>query len=176
MTKNTNTDGKPRVNDEIILSGTVRLVYEDADDTDKSFNRIMDMSSARKLSAIYGLDLIEINGAISPPVIKMADYSKYIYRLKKAAKHKHNNVIKEIQLSVNIAEHDIAIKAKKARAFLQKGDKVKVILTFRGREMLRKEENKICLYKFIDMLSDISVPESMPKDDNNKSIVILKKK
>jgi translation initiation factor IF-3 len=84
--------------------------------------------------------------------------------------------LKEIQLSTNIASNDLLVKANKARKFISEGDKVKVVLTMRGRELSRRDDSKKCLYEFIDMLSDISVPEALPRDERNKCFVILKKK
>jgi translation initiation factor IF-3 len=111
-------------------------------------------------------------------VLKIGDYSKHLYELKKQAKAKKQNrtELKEIPLSVNISTHDLEIKAKKAREFIEKGDKVKVTLMMKRREMERREMSKKPLLEFIVMLNDVAVPESMPKDEGNKSIVILKRK
>ena len=97
---------------------------------------------------------------------------------KNAKKQQHNNKpLKEIQLSVSIAENDMKTKANNARKFLLGGSKVKVILKMKGREKIRREENKKSIYEFITMLEDIASPESLPKDEgDNKTIVILKKK
>jgi translation initiation factor IF-3 len=72
--------------------------------------------------------------------------------------------------------NDLSIKANKAKKFISEGNKVKVVLTMRGRELSRRDESKKCLYEFIDMLSDVSVPEALPRDEGNKCTVILKKK
>ena len=84
--------------------------------------------------------------------------------------------LKEIQLSVNITEHDLQTKANNAKKFIENGNKVKVTLTMKGRELSRREENKRSILEFIVMLEDVAVPESQPRDDGNKTIVILKKK
>ena len=84
--------------------------------------------------------------------------------------------MKEIQLNTNISEHDLLIKVKKSKEFINDGDKVKVVLTMKGRELGRREESKTCLYKFITYMEDVAVPESLPRDENNRSIVILKRK
>jgi translation initiation factor IF-3 len=124
------------------------------------------------------LDLIEINPKSNPPVLKIADYSKYLYELKKQAKARKQNKteLKEISLSVNISMHDLEIKANKAKEFISKGDKVKVTLMMKKRELVRREENKKSILQFILLLSDVATPESMPKDEGNKTTVILKKK
>ena len=169
-----------KVNDEINCYGNVRLVYTDKHDTDSSFSKIITMSEARKLAEDNEMDLMEINSNANPPVIRMLNYSKYLYEQKKADKQKSKNsfanIVKEIQLSTNISMHDLETKVNNARKFIEKGNKVRVVLTMRGRELLRREESKYCIYKFINMMEDVSLPESMPKDENNKCAVILKKK
>ena len=98
--------------------------------------------------------------------------------LKKAAKQKNKNtcVCKEIQLKTNISLHDLEIKANKAKEFLNNGNKVKVVLTMKGRELGRRELSKDCFNKFIELTSDTAVFDSVPKDEGNKVICILKKR
>jgi translation initiation factor IF-3 len=124
------------------------------------------------------LDLIEINPSTQPPIMKIASYEKLMYEIKKNAKKNKNTAkpLKEIQLSVNITEHDLQTKANNAKKFIENGNKVKVTLTMKGRELSRREENKRSILEFIVMLEDVAVPESQPRDDGNKTIVILKKK
>ena len=84
--------------------------------------------------------------------------------------------MKEVQLSVNISEHDLETKANNARKFIENGNRVKVTLTMRGRELVRREENKRSILEFIVMMDDVAVPESQPRDEGNKTTVILKRK
>jgi translation initiation factor IF-3 len=77
---------------------------------------------------------------------------------------------------VNIAKHDLETKANSARKFLEDGSKVRVILSMKGRELTRREENKKSILEFIVLLEDIAVPETTPRDEGNKTTVILKKK
>ena len=84
--------------------------------------------------------------------------------------------MKDIPLSVNIARHDLETKVNNARKFIESGCRVRVILTMKGRELARREENKKSILEFIVMLDDIATPEAAPRDDNNKTVVILKKK
>lgn len=161
-----------RINNEIPYYKEVRLIGE-------GFNGdIVPMKEAISLAEKAMLDLVEINTKASPPIIKMCNYSKLIYEMKKAAKKNKQSAqqLKEIQLSVNIASHDLETKAKQARRFIEGGDKVKVVLTMRGRELTRREENKRSLYEFLTMIEESCVPEALPKDEGNKTIVILKKK
>jgi translation initiation factor IF-3 len=176
--KNTKKEQLPsyRVNREIYIEnkdGMVRLILPEGG------NEICHITEARKRAEESELDLVEIKGDAAPPVLKICDYSKLVYEYKKSQKKNKNNAkpLKEIQLSVSIASNDMQTKANNARKFLEDGSKVKVVLSMRGREKARREENKKSIFEFITMLEDVAVPESMPKDEgDNKTIVILKKK
>lgn len=178
-TKQKQTNKKTyRINEQIIAHGMVRVIYKSKNEVD-SFNKVMDIEEARKMASKKGLDLIEINGKVSPMILRMEEYSRFLYEQKKADKQKRQNqsksALKEVQLSTNISEHDMLVKLNKAKEFIANGDKVKLVLTMRGRELGRREQSKIAFYKFIDMLSDVAVPESKPSDVGNKAIIILKK-
>ena len=173
--KNKSNEPHYRVNGEIFIEGSpmVRLISPDGS------NEVCHISEARKKADEFCLDLIEVNPHSNPPVVKIANYQKMVYEMKKNAKKQLHNTkpLKEIQLSVSIAQNDLNTKANSARKFLNDGSKVKVVLTMKGREKQRREENKKSIYMFIDMLSDVSVPESLPKDEgDSKTIVVLKKK
>lgn len=160
------------INDEIEYVGDVRLI--DAE----SNGKVVSINDARKLAAERMCDLICINPMTKPMLMRIDNYEKYIYSLKKNAKKNKPTVskVKEIQLKVNISDHDIEIKVNHAKKFIEEGDKVKVVLMMKGRELSRREENKKTIYKFLDMISDVAVPESLPKDENTKTIAILKKR
>lgn len=160
-----------KINDEI-FGNTFRLVGENVE------NGIVSASEARADAERLGMDLILINPNANPPIVKIANYEKMIYEMKKNAKKNKQVVhpLKEVQLSVNITEHDMVTKANNARRFIEDGSKVKVVLKMRGRELARREDNKKSILTFITMLDDIAIPESMPKDEGNRTIVILKKK
>lgn len=160
-----------KINDEI-FGNTFRLVGDNVE------NGIVSASEARADAERLGMDLILINPNANPPIVKIANYEKMIYEMKKNAKKNKQAVhpLKEVQLSVNITEHDMATKANNARRFIEDGSKVKVVLKMRGRELARREDNKKSILTFITMLDDIAIPESMPKDEGNRTIVILKKK
>lgn len=163
---------KFRVNEEIKGYDTVRIVGENIE------SKVVTMAEAKKTANSMEMDLIEINSASSPPIVKIASYEKMMYELKKAAKKNKQNAkpLKEIQLSVNISEHDLKTKANNARKFIDDGSRVKVTLTMKGREMARREENKRSILEFIVMLEDVATPEAQLRDDGNKTTVILKKK
>lgn len=181
MAKSTNkTLLEPRINNELRNLSEVRLVYKEHNDktSENDFNKVVSIAEAFRLSKKYELDLIEINTKAVPPVVRLYDYSKYLYEQKKAQKqkNKNNTTCKEIQLKVNIAENDLNVKINKAKEFINNGDKVKVVLIMRGRELSRKEFAKICFYKFVDAMSDVAVVEGNIKEENNKTMCILKRK
>ena len=167
---------EPRINDELRGNYDVRAIY--GDPNDGGFNKVMSLIDAKKAALQLNLDIVEINAKASPPIMRIVNYSKYLYELKKNMKNKNKHVIetKEVQLSVNISSHDLEVKAKKAAEFIAVGNKVKVVLRMRGRELSRREQSKSSLFQFVDLLSDVAVPESRPKDEGNKCIVYLKKK
>ena len=180
MRKNTSTTKEkieePRINNELYGNYSVRVIY--TNDDGETVNKVCELREAKSLANRMELDLIEINPKSNPPVLKIADYSKYLYELKKQAKARKQNKteLKEISLSVNISMHDLEIKANKAKEFISKGDKVKVTLMMKKRELVRREENKKSILQFILLLSEVATPESMPKDEGNRTTVILKKK
>ena len=136
------------------------------------------MSEARKIAEDMELDLVEIQGKSDVPVVRVCNYEKMLYELKKAAKKNKQQVkpLKEIQLSVNMARHDLETKANNAKKFIEDGSRVRVILVMKGRELSRREDNKRSILEFIVMMDDVAIPESAPKDEGNKTVVILKKK
>lgn len=171
---------EPRVNEKITGLQVVRVVYkkENGASSEEDFVKIMGLWEARKLAERMELDLVEVSKDSNPPVLKICNYSKYLYELKKSEKNKNRvtTKLKEISITANISEHDMETKAKKVREFIEDGDKVKVSLFLKGREVARRDELKKALYLFIEMVSDVSVPEALPKDEGNRSIVILKAK
>lgn len=160
-----------KVNDEINGFDNVRIVGENIE------SKIVSLNEAKKIASDLDLDLVEVNLKITPPVLKICNYEKLIYEMKRNEKKNKQVIlpIKEIQLSVNICMHDIEIKAKQAMNFIEKGHKVKVILTMKGRELSRRDESKKSLLEFLTLTEDVASIESL-KDDGNKSIAILKKK
>ncbi len=121
------------------------------------------MSKANEM----GLDLVLIAPTAKPPVAKIMDYGKYRYQEEKKLKEQRKNqvkiVVKEIKLSVKIAENDIAYKVKHAREFLEKGFHVKFRVFLRGREMAHPEAAKEVLLRVWPMVEDIGVMEKPPK-------------
>ena len=163
---------KFRINDEIRFNGNVRIVGEGIE------SKVVTMSEARKIADDMELDLVEIQGKLDTPIIRICNYEKMLYELKKAAKKNKQQTkpLKEIQLSVNIAKHDLETKANNAKKFIEDGSRVRVTLSMKGRELSRREDNKKSILEFIVMMDDVAIPESAPKDEGNKTVVILKKR
>ena len=126
------------------------------------------------------LDLVKIAPKAEPPVCKIIDYGKYKYemvRKEKEAKKKQKTVeLKEIRMSPNIDTNDLNTKINSAKKFLTKGDRVKVTLRFRGREMAHMQQSKGILDEFAKAVEEIAVVEKAPKvEGRNMSIVLAKK-
>jgi len=125
-------------------------------------------------------DLIMINESQNPPIVKIEDYNKFLYELDKSEKERKKNSLKsqlkEIQLSASISDHDLKTKSKKAIEFLEDGDKVKVSLLLKGRERINPSRGELVILKFTESLSEIGSPESLPKLENGKWIIMLKPK
>lgn len=172
MIKKQNDKPNYRINEEIRGYSQVRIVGEGIE------SKVVSLSEAKFIADKEGLDLVEINSKADIPILRICNYEKMLYELKKNAKKNKPNIkpLKEIQLSVNIASNDMNTKVKKASEFIAEGSKVKVTLKMKGREMTRREENKKSIYEFITLLEDVAVPESLPKDEGNRTVVILKKK
>ena len=114
-----------------------------------------------------GMDLVEIAPLAKPPVAKIIDYGKFRYhqtkREKDSKKAQVQIKVKEVKLKPNIDTHDFDTKVRHARDFLEKGNKVKVTCTFRGREMLHTELGQKIMRSFFESVSDLSTVETMPK-------------
>lgn len=124
-----------------------------------------------------GLDLVEVSPNADPPVCKILDYGKYKYEAQKKANEarKKQKVIevKEIKLRPNIDDHDYEIKMKAMRKFLEEGDKVKVTMRFRGREMAHQDIGMNVLVKVRDQLEDLGKVEQMPRLEGKQMIMVL---
>lgn len=141
---------------------------------------IMSSKDAMKLAREAGLDLVKIAPTAKPPVCKIIDYGKYKYELarkEKEAKKKQKVIdIKEVRLSPNIEENDMKTKANMARKFLEKGDKVKVTLRFRGREMAHMGSSRHVLDDFAGLLSDIAIIDKPAKLEGRSMHMFLTEK
>ena len=143
---------------EQIRDKEVRLIGENGDQLG-----VMSAREALKLAEEEELDLVKIAPTAKPPVCKIIDYGKYRYELarkEKEAKKKQKTVeVKEVRLSPNIDTNDLNTKVNNAKKFIQKGNKVKVTLRFRGREMAHMQTSKHILDDFAEMLKDVAAIE-----------------
>ena len=161
---------------EQIRDREVRLIGEDGEQLG-----IMSAREAMKIAMEAELDLVKIAPTAKPQVCKIIDYGKYKYeqtRKEKEAKKKQRTVeIKEVRLSPNIDTNDLNTKVNNAKKFISKGNKVKVTLRFRGREMAHVQQSRHILDDFAEMLSDIAVVEKAPKlEGRNMSMVLTEKR
>jgi len=138
---------------------------------------IVATSEAMKMAERDNLDLVEVAANANPPVCKIIDYGKYRYQQtkkdKESKKAQHQVKIKEIKVKPNTDDHDLQTKLKRARDFIEKGNKVRVTCMFRGREMAHPEVGRRIVQKVIDELSDIATPEAFPKQMGRNLSVTL---
>ena len=160
---------------EQIRDKEVRLIGENGEQLG-----IMSAKDAYKMARDAELDLVKIAPAAKPPVCKIIDYGKYRYELarkEKEAKKKQRTIeVKEVRLSPNIDVNDLNTKCNSARKFIEKGDKVKVSLRFRGREMAHIDSSKHILEDFAEKLSDIAVVDKAPKLEGRSMTMFLTEK
>ena len=140
----------------------------------------MTSKEAMKLAEEAGVDLIKIAPTAKPPVCKIMDYGKYRYeqaRREKENKKKQKTIeTKEVRLSPNIDTNDLNTKANMARKFLSKGDKVKVTLRFRGRELSHVNQSKVILDEFAESLQDVAVVDKPAKLEGRSMVMFLTQK
>ncbi|MCM1263138.1 MAG: translation initiation factor IF-3 [Butyrivibrio sp.] len=160
---------------EQIRDKEVRVIGEDGEQLG-----IMSPKEALKLAEEAGVDLVKIAPTANPPVCRIVDYGKYKYeqtRKEKEAKKKQRVIeIKEIRLSPNIDTNDLNTKVNAARKFIAKGDRVKVTLRFRGREMTHMNNSKHILDDFAEALADVAVIEKAPKVEGRSMTMFLAEK
>ena len=157
---------------EQIRDREVRLIGENGEQLG-----IMSARDAFKLAQEAELDLVKIAPTAKPPVCKIIDYGKYRYELarkEKEARKKQKVIdVKEVRLSPNIDTNDLNTKVGAARKFLEKGDKVKVTLRFRGREMAHVSKSKHILDDFAESLADIAVVDKPSKVEGRSMVMFL---
>ena len=166
---------EPRVNDQIRIS-PVRLV-----DVEGEQIGIVSIEDARTAAAERGLDLVEVAPMARPPVVRIMDYGKYKYeqarKARESRKKQHQVKVKEIKLRPKIEDHDLNFKAGHARRFLSEGNKVKLTMRFRGREMTHSELGAEVLEHFAGLLTDIGqVEEEAKMEGRNMTMVMAPKR
>ncbi len=161
----------PRVNDLIDVI-QVRLVDHEGE------NRgVVSTDEARQLADEVGLDLVEVSPNADPPVCKLMDFGKYKYESQKKAneaRKKQKTIdIKEIKMRPNIDRHDYDVKKRSMVRFLEEGDKVKVTMRFRGREMAHQERGLQVLDRVRDELEELAKVEQWPKMEGRQMIMVI---
>ena len=161
----------PRVNDEIRVP-QVRLIDEEGE-----MQGVMSARDAMHRAFSVGLDLVEISPNADPPVVKILDYGKFKYeqqKKKNEARKKQKVIeIKEVKVRPNIDENDYQVKLRAMRSFIEEGDKVKVTLRFRGREMAHQDLGVKVLERIRVDMDERTKVEQMPRMENRQMIMVL---
>lgn len=142
----------------------------------------MSSREAQLLAKEAGVDLVEISANANPPVVKIIDWGKYQYqKMKEEAKNRKKarekqSELKQMKIGLKISDNDLNIKIRKIRGFLEDGDRVKILIVFRGREMAHKEIGQELLDKILNDLADISVVEGKSQFNGRNLAVGIRKK
>ena len=170
MPASPNRDG-PRVNEDI-RAAQVRLIDETGE-----MQGVMSVRDAVQRAASVGLDLLEISPNADPPVCKILDFGKFKYEQQKkkneARKRQRVIEIKEVKVRPNIDENDYQVKLRSMKSFIDEGDKVKVTLRFRGREMAHQDIGIKVLERIRGDMDEKTKVEQMPRMENRQMIMVL---
>lgn len=163
-----------RIN-EAIRASELRVIGESGEQLG-----VMSRGDALKAAETAGLDLVEISPAASPPVAKIIDWGKYQYqKMKELQRNKKNatrSELKQMRLGLKIGQHDLDIKLRKIRSFLTDGDKVRISIFFRGREMAHQELGYELIHRIAELLQDDAIVEQKPQmAGRNLSITVRSK-
>ena len=138
---------------------------------------VVSLDEALRQAKDASLDLVEISPNAEPPVCKILDFSRYKYNAKKklqeAKKNQKKTALKEMKFKVNIGQGDLDIKLRKIREFLEEGDKVKISLWFKGREIMHREKGEELFEKIIANLESVAKIDSEPKMEGKQVIMIV---
>ena len=160
----------PKTNRQITAS-SVRLIDESG-----TMQGVVQLDFALSKASDIGLDLVEISPKADPPVCKIMDFGKYKYESKrnsqKAKKKQKVTEIKEIRVRPAIGDHDLNIKINQIKNFIAKGDKVRVVLRFKGREASHFELGTKVIEKVLERTSDVAVAETPPKRESHRTIAV----
>lgn len=142
----------------------------------------MSSREAQNLAKEKGLDLVEISAAAAPPVVKIIDWGKFQYqkmkeeaRQRKKAREKQSE-LKQMKIGLKISDNDLNIKIRKIRGFLEDGDRVKIMIIFRGRELAHKELGQTLLDRITALIEDIAIIEGKPQFSGRNLAVGVRKK
>ena len=167
-------DRGPRINHQIRIR-QIRVIDEDNEQLG-----VLETADALALAVRKGLDLVEIAPNQRPPVCRIMDYGKFKYEEKKkeqASRRKQHQVqVKELRVRPGTGEHDLQTKVKRAREFLEGGDKVLVCCLFRGRQMAHKEVGEQVINEVVKHLADIAKVEAPVRQEGRRMVLMLAKK
>ena len=142
----------------------------------------MSSKEAQSLAREQGVDLVEITASANPPVVKIIDWGKYQYqKMKEEAKNRKKarekqSELKQMKIGLKISDNDLNIKIRKIKGFLEDGDKVKIMVIFRGREMAHKELGDELMQKILAELSEGAIVEGKPQFAGRNLAVGIRKK
>ena len=164
-------DNQTRVNRQIRIS-PVRVISDSGEQLG-----ILSIDDALAAARERGLDLVEVAPTARPPVVKIMDYGKYKFEQKKAAsaakKKQHVIQVKEVKFRPGISEHDFEFKTRHARNFLTEGNKVKLTMMFRGRQVAHPELGREVLDRVVEELADVGKPETVPKQEGRNMTMVI---
>ena len=163
-----------RINEQI-KTDTVRLISSEGDQLG-----VVSLQDALNKADNVGLDLVEISPNTNPPVCKILDYGKYVYEKqkleKKNKKKQHVIHVKEIRVRPNTSDHDLLTKLSRAKKFLEAGDKVKITVMYRGREMARQDMGVDTLNRVVSILDDFAEIDKQANMEGRRLSLILSPK
>jgi translation initiation factor IF-3 len=166
-----NDKQRVRVNNQIRIS-PVRLIDQDGEQVG-----VVPVDEALSAARARGLDLVEVAPMARPPVVKIMDYGKYRFEQAKAAraarKKQHTIQVKEVKYRPGISEHDFEFKTRHARTFLEEGNKVKLTMMFRGRQVTHPELGQEVLDRVFESLKDVAKVEINPKLEGRNMTMVL---
>ena len=167
----------PPVQDGPRVNGAIRVPKVRCIDPDGNQLGIIDTRDAIEKAGDFGLDLVEVQPNAEPPVCKILDYGKFKYEAQKRAnearKKQKTIEVKEIKFRPNIDEHDYQVKMRNVSKFLAAGDKVKVTLRFRGREMAHQELGAKVLARVREETEEVAKVEAMPKLEGRQMVMVI---
>ncbi len=173
----TNSGGGLKISKELLVNNKIKAKDVRVVGTEGEQLGIMQLEDALKLAREKNLDLVNVAPQAKPPVCRIMDFGKYKYeqskREKEARKKQRSISVKEVKVRPNIEEHDFQVKVRNGKRFLEAGDKVKVSVIFRGREITHPELGKKLCLQMAEELDDVSVVERPPKIEGRNMIMIL---
>jgi translation initiation factor IF-3 len=166
-----------RIAKEVGINWNIKAPEVRVIDSDGKQVGILSLKSAMKIAEEKGLDLVEVAPNSQPPVCRIMNYGKYKYqqskRVQEARKHQTVILVKEVKVRPRTEDHDFQFKLRHVKRFLEEGNKVKISMLFRGREIAHPEFGKEMLNRFIEGVKDLMVIEQAPRLEGRNMVMIL---